>query len=239
MSVNWSILSQQSDPGTSFQQGYQNALLQRQQQEDRQFRQDQILQQRDMQREQMNVAGRERKLTDYHDSIRRGARIIRDLQQQTGRPLDEAGWQNVRAAALQAGIDLTDVPEHFDPNYVQQLMAADRALQPQGDPYTLSEGDVRFGANNEVVARGAPPRQRYYSVPPGGRLVPEPQNGGPSAPLPVPPVGAVEGGYRFKGGDPANPQNWEPVGAAPTSADEAPAFHPAPGGAAFAPRNFP
>lgn len=40
-----------------------------------------------------------------------------------------------------------------------------------------------------------------------GRLIPVPR----SSFLPAPRPGTVDDGYRFKGGDPANPNNWEPV----------------------------
>lgn len=170
----------------------------------------------------------------HRDNIIRGARLVRQMN-----PTDDAGWQRVRAMAQQAGIDVSQVPPNFDPNYVQQLLAAAQALADPSQGYTLGEGDVRYDVNGNVVGRGGTPRPRYYSVPPGGQLVPEPGAGGqPSAPVPPPPVGTVEGGYRFRGGNPADPSSWEPVGGAPTS-NEAPAFRPAPGGAASAPRTFP
>lgn len=172
------------------------------------------------------------------DNITQGARLARQIEQQTGRPVDAASWPMLRAAAQQAGIDLTGVPEHFDANYLTQLLSAADALADPSAGYTLGEGDVRIGANNQVVARGAPQRPRYYSVPPGGMLQAEPGSGGvQSAPVTPPAVGAVENGYRYRGGDPASPQSWEPVGGQPTS-NVAPDW-PVAGGAASVPRTFP
>lgn len=152
MAVDWRLASQ-ADPGASFQHGYQNALVQRQQQEDRQIQ----MQQRDAQMQQQRQQ-QQFQLTDRHrQDIRLGAGIARQYEQRSGRPMDEAGWQAVRAAAQQAGVDLTDVPEHFDPQYYQQLQASAQTLESQSGPaYTLGAGDRRFDAGNNVVATGGP-----------------------------------------------------------------------------------
>lgn len=234
MPPNWALGIPQTDPGTAFQQGYQNALLQREHQQDRQVQQQQRQQQFEMQQEQMNVQGRERKLTEYHDQIQRGARIVRQLN-----PTDDASWQNVRAAAAQAGIDVTEVPEHFDPNYVQQLLAADQALQDPNAGYTLGQGDVRIGPNNQVVARGAPQQPRYYPIPPGGRLELDPSYQGSttdSTGTPAPATGTYQDGDRETiNGVPYVRQggHWVPA------TNEAPAFRAGPGGAAPGQQNFP
>lgn len=62
------------------------------------------------------------------------------------------------------------------------------------------------------VARGealTPGEQQAWSMYRSGRTRPS-SGGGAMAPAPGgPPVGTVRGGYRFKGGDPANKANWE------------------------------
>lgn len=86
------------------------------------------------------------------------------------------------------------------------------------------------------AANPSPPRTENYYDENGNemiRTVPGTPAIGPGASLfgagaqpgqvqPVPPqVGEVRRGYRFRGGDPANPQSWEPAGASQTSATPA------------------
>lgn len=248
--IDWNLL-QPVDVGGRFQQGYQNALLQREHQ------QELAVQQEERQRasqlrnalsgslnpqtgaidydaarrayigagdiqgaigvDTARQAQTQRQRGVHDDNIIRGSRVVQQMN-----PTDDASWQRTLAAAHDAGVDITDVPQHFDPNYVQQLHAAARALADPSQGYTLGEGDVRYDVNGNVVGRGSPPRPRYYSVPQGGSLQsPELLQGAGSSPPATPPaVGAVEGGYRFRGGNPADPASWEPLGAAPTgSAD--------------------
>ena len=150
-------------------------------------------------------------------------------------------WQQARTALAQSGHDISDVPEQFDPNWAQgQLMilnAADDGSLPgivqefqaagidvdtptgkqalrdalegkYGSEYTDQEGNVR--------------RRRLFNLPPvdGGQQTQAPQMAGvPSgsplsqpAPVQAPQPGAIEDGYRFRGGNPADPNSWEPVG---------------------------
>jgi hypothetical protein len=158
------------------------------------------------------AASRQRELAQQN--IVRGARIVRQMN-----PTDDASWQRTLAAARQAGVDLTDVPTTFDPNYMQMLLAAAAAASEPSEGFTLDEGAVRYDQNGNVVARGNQPRPRYFPVPAGGRLELDPSYSGPvaeAAPASsAPAVGAVEEGYRFRGGDPANPASWEPVQGGP------------------------
>ena len=150
-------------------------------------------------------------------------------------------WQQARTALAQSGHDISDVPEQFDPNWAQgQLMilnAADDGSLPgivqefqaagidvdtptgqqalrdalegkYGSEYTDPQGNVR--------------RRRLFNLPPvgGQQTAQAPQMAGvPSgsplsqpAPVQAPQPGAIEDGYRFRGGNPADPNSWEPVG---------------------------
>jgi hypothetical protein len=158
--------------------------------------------QRAQQQQQISEAEREQIVT--------GARIIRQIN-----PRDETGWQQVIAAARQAGVDTANVPPTFDPQYVQSVLAAAQAIDPEGgEQFTLGENDIRYDSTGRVIARGSPGRPRYYPVPQGGRLELDPSYQGPvsgATPPAAPAPGTVEDGYRFRGGDPGDPANWEPV----------------------------
>lgn len=153
MAVQWGLGVPQGNAGDAFQQSYQNALLQGQQAQDRQMQMQQREQAQVQQKQQQQV-----QLTERHrQDIRLGAGIARQYEQRSGRPMDEAGWQVVRQAAQQAGADLTDVPEHFDPQYYQGLLSAAQTLEANSrDPYTLNAGDRRFDGGNNVIAEGGP-----------------------------------------------------------------------------------
>lgn len=70
--------------------------------------------------------------------------------------------------------------------------AADQWLRNQGDPVVT----VPLGPN------------RVYSGPRSGLGTALGAGGGPAP-------GSIEDGHRFKGGDPANPANWEPIAGGP------------------------
>jgi hypothetical protein len=59
-------------------------------------------------------------------NIIRGAQIVRQMQ-----PKDQPGWERALATAQQMGIDVSQVPQQFDPQYVQGLVAAADTFEPQ------------------------------------------------------------------------------------------------------------
>ena len=67
-----------------------------------------------------------RGLEAHRENIIMGAKIIRQIQ-----PKDQAGWQQVLGMAQQVGIDLSEVPQQFDPQYAQGLVSVAEALAPQ------------------------------------------------------------------------------------------------------------
>jgi hypothetical protein len=93
------------------------------------------------------------------------------------------------------------------------------------DPTDLSQrvdylnslgGDLgkTYATNYANNGGGAP---QIMNVPGVGIVaVPKPSASTPSAPA-APQPGTVEGGYRFKGGNPADPSAWEQVGGAPSA----------------------
>jgi hypothetical protein len=135
--------------------------------------------------------------------------------------------------AYKEGIDtianvalMADTPEEWDA-VARQLAQAD----PEFGKYI-----GRFDLRQSVIAQAGQAKQfieqnqpRYQVIPEGGMLVntrdpaalaqvgagQAPAQGGPQP-------GAVEDGYRFKGGDPSDPSSWEPVGDTPPPVSAAP-----------------
>lgn len=65
-------------------------------------------------------------LKDHQGQIELGAKIVRQVQ-----PKDQAGWNQALMIAQQAGVDISQVPQQFDPNYAQQLVSLADVLAPR------------------------------------------------------------------------------------------------------------
>lgn len=77
-------------------------------------------------------------LAQHQENILRGAQIIRELQ-----PKDDASWQHALQVAAQAGVDVSQVPQHFDPQYVNGIVSIADAFKPeQADPGIIREFDT-------------------------------------------------------------------------------------------------
>ncbi len=160
----------------------------------------------------------------HRADIMKGAQLVRQMK-----PQDQAGWQRVLATAGQLGIDLSEVPQQFDPQYVESLIAAADTFNPsavqqpttmQRDYEFLNARDPKLG-ESYLNNKANPPRFMpdgaggFIAVDPGsfsGPTGPAASAGGGPAP------GTVEDGFRFKGGDPARQENWEPVAGGQTVA---------------------
>lgn len=139
---------------------------------------------------------------------------------------DEGTYQQARATAQQIGIDTSTLPANFDPNWRNQQLGTLRAIgSPQGQQALSDAGKQAVDAGfqpgtpqfNQAVqqlvqARLAQPytgsqgETRVYTPSVWGQQAQQPQ-----APTQAPQPGMVEDGYRFKGGNPADPNAWEPV----------------------------
>jgi hypothetical protein len=144
----------------------------------------------------------------HYDNVLKGAQLIRQMQ-----PKDDASWQAVLQTAHQAGIDISEVPPHYDPQYVQSVVQLADAFKPQQEndiqniPYQAGGGVLQYDKRTHQVHQLVVPND-------GSQMAGAPVSQGPQP-------GHVEDGYRFKGGNPADPNSWEHVGgsmgAAPSS----------------------
>lgn len=169
---------------------------------------------------QREIAAQRAAVEAQRENIITGARIIRELK-----PTDDASWQQALVAAQRMGVDISEVPPAYDPQYVQGLIATADALKPenQGQPTSL-ERNYRFF--QETAPELAPKYLNNQANPPrfvpdgaGGFIAIDPAAFAEGQPTPTaggPQPGQIEDGYRFKGGDPARPENWEPVSGGPT-----------------------
>lgn len=120
-----------------------------------------------------------------------------------------------------SGLDLTD--QGLD-GYLQVLRGVLDTTDKQDEPSVIRSLravgiDPQSAAGRDIVTRSlTPPRYlpngdgTFTVVGGAGEGGAPPQHAGAAGPQP----GTVEDGYRFRGGDPANPASWEPVGGAPS-----------------------
>jgi hypothetical protein len=240
MTVMWNALLNQEDPGRRFEAGVQQG---RQRRGDRAFSRAvtgdprgmpelaRTNPQAYMQLQQFGEQKQNRAQGEQEAQRRQIAEAARALgpiyQQLAQMPYEQRRpyLQQVAPRLAARGIPEQMIAE-YDPT--DQNLQADIALSVQhgGEGFTLGEGQVRFDSTGRQIAQGPAPRTRYYPVAPGGRLVPDPAQGGAATTVAPPAPGTVEDGYRFRGGNPADPANWEPVsqgGASPSGSQTFPA----------------
>jgi hypothetical protein len=145
--IQWNLL-QPVDVGGRVQQGYQNALMQREHQQELAVQQEErqratglrnalsgslnpqtgaidfdaarraYIGAGDFQGANRDDTARRTQATQqrtlHDENIVRGSRVVQQMN-----PTDDASWQHTLVAARDAGVDITDVPTHFDPHYVQ------------------------------------------------------------------------------------------------------------------------
>lgn len=108
-------------------------------------------------------------LAQHQDSILKGAEILRQFN-----PKDQASYSAAIAAAQQAGVDISQVPQQYNPQYVDGVIHIADALKPQTEndvvniPYQAGGGVVQYD-------------KRTHQVTP--LIVPNPGDAAPGAPV--------------------------------------------------------
>lgn len=134
---------------------------------------------------------------------------------------DEASYQRNMQTAAQYGIDTSGFPQQFDPQWRDENLTTMKMLgSPKGQEILSTAGKV---AADMGYQPGTPEFSQYvrdyttaqlakpYTGSQGETRLYTPQIGG-AAQSAGPEVGAVVGGYRFKGGNPNDRSSWEQAG---------------------------
>lgn len=140
---------------------------------------------------------------------------------------DQATYDTALAAAAQYGLDISQMPPDYESARPQlaQFLAINRMAEEeegrtplmQNIEYLRTLNPDRTDAQLAEIARRNINRPIVFQGPGGGQFEYDPTSPGVqgAAPGAMPEVGAIEDGYRFRGGDPASPDSWEPVSDAP------------------------
>jgi hypothetical protein len=91
-------------------------------------------------------------LAQHQDSIIKGAEIIREFQ-----PKDQQSYSQALSAAQAAGIDISQVPQQYNPQYVDGIVHLADAMKPQPSdvqvvPITAGGGAVQFNKKTGQIA---------------------------------------------------------------------------------------
>lgn len=132
-------------------------------------------------------------LTQHQDSIVKGAQIIRQFN-----PKDQQSYTAALAAAQAMGVDISQVPQQYNPQYVDGILKAADALKPEsgdnmkfltpqpgggaygydprtGQITTLIQPNDNPALAGKPVQQGGPPQVRdqasYDAVPPGAQYM--------------------------------------------------------------------
>ena len=84
-----------------------------------------------------------------------------------------------------------------------------RVMEHEGQNFVQSNQDEVLHLRKQIQALGEGPQLDKTVTPPAFAVPERPPAGAPAAAAPQP--GTVEQGHRFKGGNPADPANWERV----------------------------
>ncbi len=134
---------------------------------------------------------------------------------------DEQIYSTVRSTLVRMGAPGADkAPEQFDPQYYQGILSMAKPAAGREPPSSVQEYEYakQGGFDGSYMNFIDAKRPQFMSGPAGifdTRAATQPQGGAaPTGGGPQP--GTIEDGHRFKGGDPADENNWEPAAGGPT-----------------------
>jgi hypothetical protein len=139
--VNWSLGLPQQNPGNAFLDAFKQGQQQRRQDQARQAMGAlvqnpndpkalaalaQVDPQSAMEFRKQQIEYSKAQLAQHQDSILKGAEIVRQFN-----PKDQQSYTAALQAAQAAGIDVSQVPQQYNPQYVDGVMKLADALKPQ------------------------------------------------------------------------------------------------------------
>lgn len=102
--------------------------------------------------QQQRIELAKQQLAQHQENILKGAQIIRQLN-----PRDDATWQQAKAVAAQAGVDVSEVPDHYDPQYVHGIVSIADAFKPQqgmqGKDISVPQGGAVLHVNPDGTTK--------------------------------------------------------------------------------------
>lgn len=140
-------------------------------------------------------------------------------RQEQAQQIEAAQMKEAREAVGQAALGILRLPVDqrgiaFDQqiDLLAQRFPGLAKYKGRYSPELLDAALAEAGMMDKAIELTSP---RYQAIVPGGEL----RNTNPFAPTQMgavagPQPGAIEDGYRFRGGNPADPNSWEPVGGA-------------------------
>jgi hypothetical protein len=152
-----------------------------------------------MQVQQRQQQSLQQKLEAERENILKGAQIIRQVQ-----PKDQASWDMARNLASQMGMDVSQIPPQFDPQYVQGVVTlADTFAPPKAqdqptsyEEYQRAQADPNYAKFLEerrgpLIANNG---DGTFTIIPRSQAAPNPAPQQPGAVPPPPPGFVVDGG---------------------------------------------
>lgn len=137
--VNWNALMAYPNAGQSFASAFQAGQEQNRQRALEQRQMQQQDQARAFQMQRMQSDDAMKALDAHRENILKGAQLIRQFQ-----PKDDAGWQQLLMVAQQAGIDTSEVPPHYDPQYIEGVVHLADTFAPEKTQGTALQQNYDF-----------------------------------------------------------------------------------------------
>jgi len=165
--ADFNILFQGQNPGAATANAFLGGMQLRQTQDQRAQLMQQRQQQLDLERQKAEAEQRATQLKQTRDNLTTTLQLL-------GTATDEASYQRNRQTAVQLGLDVSQIPPNFDPNWVKQSAAQAQALLGKVDQeLTGNIKDFRFARSPEGGGfTGSFTNFQQYIHPPSALTIP-------------------------------------------------------------------